>query len=55
LVNARHLSNPFPSSSIKSVDPSGVCLLLQRLEYFTNIGVKDYKIDRGEEGEMPGT
>lgn len=26
----------------------------QRLSFFPNLGVKGYKIDRGEEGEMPG-
>jgi len=26
----------------------------EKLSYFTNLGVKGYKIDRGEEGEMPG-
>ena len=26
----------------------------QRLSAFTDLGVKGYKIDRGEEGEMPG-
>jgi alpha-D-xyloside xylohydrolase len=26
----------------------------EKLAFFTNLGVKGYKIDRGEEGEMPG-
>ena len=34
--------------------PAAYTFFLQRLEYFTNIGVKGYKIDRGEEGEMAG-
>lgn len=36
-------------------DPSGVFLLLKQLEYFSNIGVKGYRIDRGEGGEMLST
>ena len=27
----------------------------KHLSYFPSVGVKGYKIDRGEEGEMPGT
>lgn len=33
--------------------PAAYSYFSQRLEYFTNIGVRGYKIDRGEEGEMP--
>jgi alpha-D-xyloside xylohydrolase len=34
--------------------PAAYDYFKQRLRYFPSIGVKGYKIDRGEEGEMPG-
>jgi hypothetical protein len=33
--------------------PAAYNYFLEKLGYFTSIGVKGYKIDRGEEGEMP--
>lgn len=33
--------------------PEAYAWLSQRMEYFTSIGVRGFKIDRGEEGEMP--
>jgi alpha-D-xyloside xylohydrolase len=34
--------------------PAAYDYFKEKLLFFTNIGVKGYKIDRGEEGEMPG-
>jgi hypothetical protein len=34
--------------------PAAYDYFLQKLSYFPSVGVKGYKIDRGEEGEMPG-
>ena len=34
--------------------PAAHDYFLQKLSYFPSVGVKGYKIDRGEEGEMPG-
>ena len=34
--------------------PASYNYFKERLSNFTNLGVKGYKIDRGEEGEMPG-
>ncbi|KAE9978612.1 hypothetical protein EG327_007342 [Venturia inaequalis] len=33
--------------------PEAYTWLTQQMEYFTSLGVKGFKIDRGEEGEMP--
>jgi alpha-D-xyloside xylohydrolase len=35
--------------------PAAYDYFLKKLSYFTDLGVKGYKIDRGEEHEMPGT
>lgn len=34
--------------------PAAYDYFKSHLRYFTSIGVKGFKIDRGEEGEMPG-
>jgi alpha-D-xyloside xylohydrolase len=34
--------------------PAAYDYFKERLSTFTDLGVKGYKIDRGEEGEMPG-
>jgi alpha-D-xyloside xylohydrolase len=34
--------------------PAAYNYFKEKLSFFTDIGVKGYKIDRGEEGEMPG-
>jgi len=34
--------------------PAAYSFFKNRLSAFTDLGVKGYKIDRGEEGEMPG-
>lgn len=34
--------------------PAAYSYFLDRLSAFTDLGVKGYKIDRGEEEEMPG-
>jgi len=34
--------------------PAAYDWYLERLKYFASIGIKGYKIDRGEEHEMPG-
>lgn len=34
--------------------PAAYNYFKNRLSAFTDLGVKGYKIDRGEEGEMPG-
>lgn len=34
--------------------PAAYDYLKERLSYFPSVGVKGYKIDRGEEGELPG-
>jgi alpha-glucosidase (family GH31 glycosyl hydrolase) len=35
--------------------PAAYAYFKDRLSVFTDLGVKGYKIDRGEEDEMPGT
>ena len=35
--------------------PAASEYLLQRLSYFARMGIKGFKIDRGDEREMPGT
>jgi alpha-D-xyloside xylohydrolase len=34
--------------------PEAYAYMLQKMEYFARMGVKGFKIDRGEEREMPG-
>jgi alpha-D-xyloside xylohydrolase len=43
----------FPGPALNLSIPAAYDYFKQRLSYFTSIGVKGYKIDRGEEGEMP--
>jgi alpha-D-xyloside xylohydrolase len=48
--NADNFNGPALNLSI----PAAYKYFKERLSNFTNLGVKGYKIDRGEEGEMPG-
>ena len=50
-VDPIHFYGPALNLSI----PAAYDYFKEKLSYFTSIGVKGYKIDRGEEGEMPGT
>ena len=50
-VDPIHFYGPALNLSI----PAAYDYFKKKLSYFTSIGVKGYKIDRGEEGEMPGT
>lgn len=49
-VDPVHFLGPALNLSI----PEAYDFFKQKLNYFPSIGVKGYKIDRGEEGEMPG-
>lgn len=49
-INPEYFLGPALNLSI----PAAYEYLEEKLSYFPSIGVKGYKIDRGEEGEMPG-
>lgn len=49
-INPEYFLGPALNLSI----PAAYDYFKQHLSYFPSIGVKGYKIDRGEEGEMPG-
>lgn len=44
----------FPGPALNLSIPEAYDYFKQRMAYFPSVGVKGYKIDRGEEGEMPG-
>jgi len=49
-INPEYFLGPALNLSI----PAAYEYFKEKLRYFPSIGVKGYKIDRGEEGEMPG-
>lgn len=49
-INATQFLGPALNLSI----PGAYDYFLQKLQYFARLGVKGFKIDRGEEHEMPG-
>lgn len=44
----------FPGPALNLSIPAAYSYFKKHLSAFTALGVKGYKIDRGEEGEMPG-
>lgn len=44
----------FPGPALNLSIPAAYEYFKEKMRFFPDIGVKGYKIDRGEEGEMPG-
>lgn len=48
-----YTAETFEGPALNLSIPNAYNYFLDRLSAFTELGVKGYKIDRGEEGEMP--